>query len=327
MSKITRNAGVALSVILLHTMTSLAQPPGGAGTQIRIDDDNARSYMKTIWNARVTEDEVHFDLAKWASGRVPTLGLGPSKLPEPFGDKHLEILGKIQGLRKITLLDTFVVGPGLARMANRDQITNITIKGILDDTGAQELAKFAKLEVVDLTSTRVTPKGIDELLNNKTLKTVSVDMSDAMIDLFANRSRLDLLTFKNSFGRATLRLVSREVSDKSLSKIKNQSGIEYLVLENTAVTDASAANISRLKSYLLPRGMNVECMLDPIRQSFTLEWLFQYVQRPVFRGPHGVGHVCMAREDQNRDRRCACPKDFLQLKAIHARHANCRGAM
>lgn len=235
---------LCLLLVLLGSINADAQLPTD------IDEARAAAMLQTVWSAKVSATEIIIDM-KLQRGALATPFSrfeSTKNLPEPFSDKHLFLLGKFPGLKKITLIDSFVTGVGLKDLPNKRSIEAAAISGKLTDEGVKELATFPNLKDVDIRNTQTTLTAVDALLQAPKLSHLSISVSDDAIDLLVRRKKLSLLFFANSFGRQTLVLDSNMITNKALDNLSAQEAIQSLSLINTKVTDDAGKSLGMLRS-------------------------------------------------------------------------------
>jgi Leucine-rich repeat (LRR) protein len=92
---------------------------------------------------------------------------------EKVTDAGLKSIGKIAGIRSLSLRNTQITDAGLAHLKSLDGLQGLSLDGTrITDEGLRHLARLASLQRVSLIGTRVTNAGIAHLERLKSLKTV-----------------------------------------------------------------------------------------------------------------------------------------------------------
>jgi hypothetical protein len=166
---------------------------------------------------------------------VPTLpSLTMLNLGAGLTDRSLPIIGRCQGLRKLTLSRTKVTDQGIANLEGLTRLSDLILdQTAMTDDGLAFLAGMVELRSLRLRETKITGKGFEHLGKLQKLFIVELDGSDFSDEGLPFLARLNSLQ--------TVYLERTKVSDAGLIQLQGMPRLAKVYVGETRVTDAGLA--------------------------------------------------------------------------------------
>lgn len=245
--------GILLGFCLLSGVLSVVQQHHAArGAQVVIDElggkvkhfaDSSYSFGKISFAGKPLTDA---DLARLGAA-LQGCG-GPRELDlsrTQVTDAGLEALRGVDRICVLRLDDTAVAGPGLRhlRLGNTSydedwEVLLSLVRTPTTDAGLSNVLHIPKLQVLDLTGTKVTGPGLRQLHTLKQLH--SLRLTDCAVDD-------DGLTVLDGWTTLyTLDLGGTRITDAGLKRIARLKQLQALSLAHTGITDQGLANLAGL---------------------------------------------------------------------------------
>jgi predicted Ser/Thr protein kinase len=172
-------------------------------------------------------------------------------------------VARLKSLAALRLDMTAVTDEGLGRLTGLSGLTCLTLFGArrVGDEGMKSVARFPRLQTLDLCTTRVTDRGVKDLAGLVRLKSLRLSargVTDEGVRLLAPLTGLQLLDVGNTqVTDAGLRELARlpeltdlnlqglsGVTDAGLDDLARLSRLRSLILCRTAVTDAGVRKLT-----------------------------------------------------------------------------------
>jgi Leucine-rich repeat (LRR) protein len=178
--------------------------------------------------------------------------------------ESLSQLGKIEGLRFLTIRSGYLDDSAVESIAAAHNLTRLRLTGKLTDKGISQLARLGRLRTLDLRMTEISPDGLSSLGELKDLEELVLAGTRAdskHVSLFPRLRVLSMASDQGRFPEADFSAISRlqdlQILDLSGNKTTTDQGLSQLIalehlralmVADTDVTDACVDSLLKLMS-------------------------------------------------------------------------------
>ena len=231
--------GIAAKLLQLESVYSaqvLDQPVFGAGAAQAIAAIPGLTRV-TLYRTKATEAAIA------AFGDSPTLETLDLNMGSEFPivtDAGLAGLGKLKSLKKLVCERGKVTPAGMKALSGATTLVELNLRDcVIDDSSAPYLAKLINLTDLNVSSTKLTGKGLAVVAAGATkLRSMEADHNDI--------TDADLSALAALPGLTRLSLADTAVTDAGMAALAKSKSLASVMLEDTKVTDAGVVSLASL---------------------------------------------------------------------------------